>query len=388
MFRNYLKFFFSTAIVSLLLPLGVEAAACDGASCGVDRFRGAEPQNGENGRSQVKSSTISKDSILIGDQVIWKSVIDFPKCDSIVVEPYSRILAEDSVANKVEVVAEFVLDTAKLKTLAGEIEAKVILTSFDSGSFQLPAPQIAYFTDGNLHYIDFENTPKLEVNTIQVDTTGFEVKPIKGQIRYPVTFKEILPWILLVLGVAALVWLGWWLVKRYLKKKREREIQDPPHIVALRELDRIRSEELWQKGEEKVFYSDVTDALRRYIEKMYGVSAMEKTTAQIFDELKDCALPQARFDELHQLFQMADLVKFAKMVPDKAENESVIPTSVRFVNDTYEQYLEKLAEEERKAKEKEAKESAEKSEVPGSEPRHPGNGRNLQDFEKNDGETK
>ncbi len=293
--------------------------------------------------AQVKSSSLNRDSIMIGDQVVWKSIIDLPECDSLVVEPYSRILAEDTVANKLEVVAEFVLDTAKLKKLAGEIEAKVIITSFDSGSFVLPQPQIAYFKNGDIHYIDFGRTPKIDVNTIQVDTTGFEARPIKGQVRYPVTFKEVLPWIIGAIVLAALIWSGIGLVRKILRKRAQAKVQDPPHVVALRELENIRQKNLWQSGKEKEFYSNVTETLRKYIERMYGVSALEKTTSEIFQELQQTDVQQARYDELHELFQMADLVKFAKMSPEKEENENAIPVSVRFVNDTYEQFLEKQA---------------------------------------------
>lgn len=322
--------------------------------------------------AQVKSSALSRDSIMIGDQVIWKSVIDLPECDSIVVEPYSRILAEDTAANKVEVVAEFALDTARLRKLAGEIEARVILTSFDSGSYVLPKPQIAYFKDGDIHYIDFGSTPKIDVNTIQIDTTAFEARPIKGQIRYPVTFKELLPWIIGALLFAALVWLGIKLVRKILRKRAEAMVQDPPHVIALRELENIRQKNLWQSGKEKEFYTNVTETLRKYIEKMYGVSALEKTTSEIFQELQQTDIQQARFDELHELFQMADLVKFAKMSPEKEENENAIPVSVRFVNDTYEQYLAKQAAAEAAKRAKAQAESAEVKDAEDSGNNHRG----------------
>ena len=60
---------------------------------------------------------------------------------------------------------------------------------------------------------------------------------------------------------------------------------DPPHIVALRDLEKIRSQKLWQNDRQKQFYTAVTDTLRQYVASFYAIPAMEQTTAEIFREL-------------------------------------------------------------------------------------------------------
>ena len=87
---------------------------------------------------QVKSSAISKDSILIGDQVLWSTRFELGEKDSIAVYPYAGVLERDTLGSKVEVVADFKLDTVAIKKGIKELEAKVLLTSFDSGSYKLP----------------------------------------------------------------------------------------------------------------------------------------------------------------------------------------------------------------------------------------------------------
>lgn len=290
----------------------------------------------------VQSSALSRDSILIGDQIVWNTIIRIPERDSVLLIPYANILQLDTTQAKVEIVADFQLDTISIKKGIKELSAKVLLTSFDSGSFKLPSPLIVLNPDRTPDTLVFE-TPVLEVNTIQVDTTGFVPMDIKGQIQYPVTFKEILPWALLVIGILVIIYL----IYRYIKYRRENRdffgrpiVQDPPHIVALRELDKLRSQKLWQSGKEKQFYTGITDTLREYIEGRYGVSAMEKTSSEIMDNLMDMEIEAKPYNELNELFKVADLVKFAKYIPDTGENEDAIPKAVRFINSTFMQELE------------------------------------------------
>ena len=295
------------------------------------------------GQQNVKSTTISKDTILIGDQVLWSTKIELGVDDSLEVFPYESVLKDDTTNAKIEVVAEFKLDTVSIKKGIKELDAKVLITSFDSGSYKLPLPLFIVNPHKEDVYALKFDTPVLSVNTIQVDTTGFVPMDIKGQIKYPVTFKEIVPWSLMGLVLIVLIYL----LIRYIKYKRENRdffgkpiVQDPPHIVALRELDKIHSQKLWQNGKEKLFYTGITDALREYIEGRYGVNAMEKTSSEILASLKGEAIEEKVYKELDELFQVADLVKFAKYVPSVGENEEAIPSAVRFVNSTFMQELE------------------------------------------------
>lgn len=290
----------------------------------------------------VKSSTLSRDSILIGDQIVWSTVLQVPEKDSVLLVPYVNTLQTDTTGAKIEVIADFTLDTLSVKNGIKELGAKILLTSFDSGSFKLPVPLIVLNPDGIPDTVVFD-TPSVEVNTIQVDTTGFTPLDIKGQIQYPITFKEVFPWILLGIGILAILYL----LYRYIKYRRENRdffgrpiVQDPPHIVALRELDKLRSQKLWQSGKEKQFYTGITDALRDYIEGRYGVSAMEKTSSEIMADLADKQIEAKPYNELSELLKTADLVKFAKYIPDALENEDAIPKAVRFVNSTFMQELE------------------------------------------------
>jgi uncharacterized protein (UPF0335 family) len=59
------------------------------------------------------------------------------------------------------------------------------------------------------------------------------------------------------------------------------EVILPAHVVALQKLEQIRTEKIWQHGQIKQFYTDITDVIREYLEKGYDINAMELTTDEI-----------------------------------------------------------------------------------------------------------
>ena len=219
----------------------------------------------------VKSSALTRDSILVGEQVVWNTVFTLPEHRELQFAPYADVVKGENVP--VDVIHDYKLDTLSVKNGIREIRARILLTSFDSGYYKLPL-MVALTPEGDTIYLD---SPFLDVTNIQIDTAKFVMHDIKGQMRYPVTLAEVLPWIGGVLVLALLVWL----LVRYIKARKEKGglfgkqvPNDPPHIVALRELEKIRGEKLWQSGKEKLFYTGITDTLREYIEARYGVSAM------------------------------------------------------------------------------------------------------------------
>ena len=82
--------------------------------------------------------------------------------------------------------------------------------------------------------------------------------------------------------------------------------------------------------------------MREYIEQRFGLTAKEKTSSEILEDLKSVRLDKGSYDELSKLFTVSDLVKFAKYSPSINENEEAVPVAVRFVNSTF---MEQMAQE-------------------------------------------
>lgn len=297
-----------------------------------------------------------RDSILIGDQLEYGfrlegvedgTVIGFPKL-------------QESVFELIEDWTEKVVDhrsQGEGLPLLLDIEASIKVAAFEEGAYSLPPIVIGRVSpDGKVDTLFFDPI-EVEIKTMPIDTATFEVHPMKGLIRTPfnwdefvytvkeywTVFVDVLPWILAGKWVLILIIVGICivLIKDRKGKVAENVVSEPAHIVALRKLDAFRSNAMWVPEKQKDFYTGVTDALREYISRRYGISAMEMTTAELFkaaENLED--FPSDLRDQLRDLFETADFVKFAKFIASDEDNASAVPKAVRFVTQTYQLELE------------------------------------------------
>ena len=283
-----------------------------------------------------------RDSILIADQVEYGFQLDSLAEGTAIALPEFGGAGNDTLT----LVRNWQLDTTatlRVRQPGGKgraqlynVRGSIVLAPFEEGTYHLPSIPVLRGTDTLL----FEGLD-MEVKTMPVDTATFQIHDIKGQMRYPLTFRETLPWIGGVLLLAALTaLLVWWLRRRSSAAAAEAH-KDPAYIVALRELDKWRGDKFWAPDKQKAYYSGITDALKTYIEDRFGVDAPEMTTAELFDALKGAEdLPADLREELRGVFECADFVKFAKHVASDEDNARALPTAVRFVTSTYQTVLE------------------------------------------------
>lgn len=275
-----------------------------------------------------------RDSILIADQLSYGFELDSLKEGTVVQLPdFSKVLNDTLV-----LVDNWKLDTLaqKRKTPFVKIRGRIIISPFEEGEYTLPPLSVLLTPPGgDTDTVVFEPLT-MDVKTMPVDTATFEIHDIKGQIRYPVTFRELLPYIIAVILLAALVAAIVILVRRKRQEAAEKASRDPAYIVALRKLEQFRGEKYWAADKQKSFYSGITDTLREYMAERFGIDAKEMTTAEIFDELKKCGeLTPDLYAEAKNLFELADFVKFAKHTASDDDNAHAIPGAVRFVMGTY-----------------------------------------------------
>jgi len=280
---------------------------------------------------------VQKDTLLIGDQKILIFKAQVQQGDQFIFPT-----PKNPVTEGVEIVGIPKIDTVGVRDGLIDIESQLILTSFDSGSYRLPPfPAYRIKSSGEVDTLWFDGGP-FEVTTIQIDTTTYKPFDVKGQLNYPFSFREMLPWAGVLLLIAALSYL----VYRIIKNRRENrdifgrvKVEDPAHIVALKKLEKLRNGKMWLK-DQKQFFTEVIDTLREYMEKRYSMQTMEKTSGEILEELSKVNMEPKVYIELEELLKLSDLVKFAKYRAEEQECERAIPMSVRFVNATFLQEIE------------------------------------------------
>ncbi len=286
-----------------------------------------------SGQAFLKQLT-QRDSVLVADQLEYGFRLDSVKPGTMLaLQDFSEVSSDT-----LTLVRNWRLDTLKRSDSGMQIQGSIVIAPFEEGRYTLP--QIAVRREdasGRADTLLFE-PPVLEVKTMPVDTATFVMHDIKGQMGYPLTFREILPWIAALWIVAALVIL----IVSLVRMRRSRSAgelhhsDDPPHIVALRRLDRFRGNSYWTSDKQKAFYSGITDALKDYIDARFGVDAPEMTTSELFSALKsEKDITPELYSELRELFERADFVKFAKLIADDDQNAAALPVAVRFVTSTY-----------------------------------------------------
>ena len=283
-----------------------------------------------------------RDSVLIADQIEYGFQLDGVKSGTEIALPDFSEVSNDTLF----LLRNWKIDTLKVQKKKGtvDIRGSVVLVPFEEGTYELPRIPVLRKADGVADTLIFDSQV-LEVKTMPVDTATFEIHDIKGQVRYPLTLAEILPYVQWALLIVSALILVVYFILRSFRKKEEDLHKDPAYIVALRQLDRYHSDKFWAPEKQKSFYSGVTDTLKAYIEDRFGVDAPEMTTAELFAELKsDKDITPELFNEMKELFETADFVKFAKHVAPDEDNAKVVPLAVRFVTSTYQAQLEEEVE--------------------------------------------
>jgi hypothetical protein len=278
-------------------------------------------------------ASLEKNSILIGDQVKLQLNLTLPAGSRV---QWPMLL--DTIAQNVEILRKSGIDTVNSDKDKFTIKQELIITSFDSGSFVIHPVIFKYNHPGDTVSYYTETLPvTLDVQTIQTDQAA-DIKAIKPPLNAPVTFREILPWILiflLIAGIAALLYYYFKMRKTMPPVVTSRlSTAVPPYEAAIDALESLRLKKLWQAGQVKEYYSELTEIVREYIELRYPIRAMEMTTGEIYYALKKVDVRAPAREKLNQILVLSDLVKFAKEQPLPLDNEQSLDRCMEFVRET------------------------------------------------------
>ncbi|MBP6181782.1 hypothetical protein [Flavobacterium sp.] len=214
-----------------------------------------------------------------------------------------------------EVIQSYPIDTIKTDGRY-ELVKKYGLTQFDSGRYVIPSIKIfinskPFLTDSLL----------VEVANVKVDTLKQKMFDIKGIAQADNSVGDWWKYLLIIALIVGIGVLIYWYIKKQQEKKLQEEIHKTPIEKATSLLDTLEKKELWQKGEVKAYYSELTDIARNYIEEAIEIPAMESTTSELIQGLraasvkKKMTLSQEIIENLERVLKQADLVKFAKSKP-------------------------------------------------------------------------
>ena len=275
---------------------------------------------------KVTASTDTTD-YQVGDQIKYSLVINADK-NVYVINPFFR----DSLRN-VDVIK--LSDPIVTATDSGKtIKYGSLLSRFDSAQVTIPAIKIEYRTKGDTTLKSILSNPvTFNVHTLKVSMQE-EIKDIKPPIR-------LFNYLFIIYIVIALILLtvGYFVYRKYFKNKPEQVSKPkaekiPIYKLALRKLDQLDKEEIWQKGYVKEYHSRITEIIREYFKKQFGLPALELTTTDTLKLLSKHPAGVKVLDITSQFLNNADLVKFAKYTPLELVNREMMTQAKEIVERT------------------------------------------------------
>lgn len=279
---------------------------------------------------------LEPDSVMVGDR--FDCIIEVEQ-DMVQVIAFPTF--DNSADGNIELVAESQPDTLLREGRRLKLRKRYTLQTFAEGRVYMGRPAVLYMDKNITDTLSSRDSLVLTVGTYIIDSTSMPIMTLKPQRSLKFRFGEIsgyLLWGLLALVlIAAAAYAAVRILHHY-----GRNVSDlfksppplPPHVVAIKALESLHHQKLWQNGRYKQYYSGITDILRTYIAARYEIGAMEMTSDEIIAAMQSLDVPQKSAMDLTGILQTADLVKFAKAEPDPEQNENDYLRAYYFVEET------------------------------------------------------
>lgn len=296
-------------------------------SCGALHAQGSTPP--------TVAARIEPDSIGIGDRFDY--VIEVEK--DLVQEIGFPVFDRENPG--LELVADHAADTLLRDGRRLKLRKRYTMQAFEEGDYRLGRGEVLYIDKNIVDTLRTADSLRLRVATFAIDSASQSIYDLKPQLTLPFRFREVRGYVgwsaLALLLLAAAVYAA-----RHLLARCGRGLGDifkpappvPPHVAAIRALEALHNQKLWQNNRHKQYYSGLTEILRTYIDGRYGIGAMEMTSDEIIAAMQSQQLPDKARMDLVSVLRDADLVKFAKATPEAEQNENDYLKVYYFVEET------------------------------------------------------
>ena len=269
------------------------------------------------------TASVDSTKILIGGRSHYFITVYAPKGTKISFPEFN---------NKKEIISDVEVLSAKSDTADanGKVRIRRIytITAWDAKRYTIPAQKVIVGgttkTTGNV---------ALDVQAVPIDTVKSTPMPPDNIQKVPFSWEEWVPVILVLVLALILICIVFYLYRILCHKKNGRTPEDTRTLSyyeqAKHDLSEIAANKMLY-AEQKAYYTDVTNVLRKYISQRYDINALEMTSHEILESIKDVC----DVSELKVVFNTADLVKFAKYSTDANDMTYYLDSIVHFIDST------------------------------------------------------
>lgn len=279
-------------------------------------------------QSQTLSATLNRDKILIGEQISLEL-----KADGINLQQYhlKQWFNVADTFNSFEVLQRNDIDTIKVGSKTGFIQ-KIVLTSFDSGYWQIPSLNLVLENQLNNSLINL-STNSLYVTVLSVNVDSLkdfhDIKAIEIVEKY--TDWKLIITIILALVIAFFTFL-WFKSKKQILPSTNKLSTEPTHQWALTQIDLLLQEQLLEKHSYSLFYTKLIQISKTFTDATLKMNSQFKTVDEYSILLKGKLGNETMQTQYFQLLRLSNAVKFAKYIPNNQQNNDAVKTVVNMIH--------------------------------------------------------
>ncbi|MDR0437263.1 MAG: BatD family protein [Bacteroidales bacterium] len=286
--------------------------------------------------TNVAKAEVDTSNVQIGDHINLKISLQTDQENTVIFPMLS-----DTMDKRIEFISVSEVDTIIERNSRVRTYSRTFtLIIFEPGEYTFPEIPFLVKTPTDSDFSEVLTNPvTIIVGAPEVDLEA-DIKDIKPIWKIPITFREIFPYLLILIGLGLLTFAGIYMYRKWKKKEPLFVFKPKPvipaHVEAMENLEKLRLKQLWQNNLVKEYYTELTDILRTYTEKGLHINAVEMTSDELID-----AIENSEFENKSELLALlrntlptADLVKFAKSVPLADEHDRSFKSVKQFVEIT------------------------------------------------------
>ena len=286
-----------------------------------------------NAQTPDANVDISAQQIFIGNQVKITLILNTNAADQV---EWPAIT--DTLLKNVEVLELSKIDTTfdKETITLKSYRQSITITSFDSGYYAIKP--FVFIVNNEV----VETEPiLLEVRNIPIENLEL-IRDIKKPIEVELSWLDYVKMHYQKVLIGLLILLVIFVLYKFLMREKTEVVvvekakpKIAPHIIALKKLYDLNGKKLWQKNKVKMYYTDLSEIVREYIENRFNVPALEQTTIEIISSIQHKSeINSDQKAALKDLLQLSDMVKFAKFKTLADENSKMYESALNFIEVT------------------------------------------------------
>jgi len=276
--------------------------------------------------SQKISATVDRDKILIGQQITLQIKVSDADASTQISQWFNL---PDSF-NHFEIIKRSSVDTININGSISYLQ-KIILTSFDSGYWQIPALTVS-----------FNSTQKIITDSIAITVLPVDVSSLKDyhDIKDIIEVKKEIDW-LFISGIAATAIISalliYFIIQYFRKRKRVPKKKNKSVSIddVLKELDTLQQKKLEDSFQHKLLFTELINLCRAFSDEQLQIYSADQTTDEYILSVKNKIGIEPVQVKYFQLLRLSDAVKFAKFIPAKEECKEAFANARTFVQTIY-----------------------------------------------------